>query len=260
MIQLFEASKLKAEWAYSQFENLNREFGDFWAREPHSLVHELDPNGTEKHIRVRFTECVPVRWALIVGDIVHNLRTALDLLATDLARANGQTSKTAIGETYFPISANRDEFEASGLRKIKRLSDTDRQRITALKPYKGGNDALWQLHQLDIMDKHTLLIPTVAALQISNPSLRLFPLSSPTFRRSVEFRVGPRTKCPLEDGDILVSYPASQPEEHVDGDGTVTIAFAQGQIIEAEPVLPKLMEFGQVVDVIITSLSNRKTT
>ena len=33
-----------------------------------------------------------------------------------------------------------------------------KQAIDAVKPYKGGNDSLWRLHQLNLADKHRFLI------------------------------------------------------------------------------------------------------
>lgn len=34
--------------------------------------------------------------------------------------------------------------------------------LKALKPYKGGNEPLWGLNRLDILDKHRLLVPVAA--------------------------------------------------------------------------------------------------
>ena len=35
--------------------------------------------------------------------------------------------------------------------------------IKDIKPYKGGNDVLWRLHRLNILDKHRLLLTAGAA-------------------------------------------------------------------------------------------------
>lgn len=68
-----------------------------------------------------------------------------------------------MAETYFPIGGSREDFEKTGIGKIKRLSAAAQKRICGLKPYKGSNDPLWQLHQLDILDKHVVLVPVAAA-------------------------------------------------------------------------------------------------
>jgi hypothetical protein len=37
--------------------------------------------------------------------------------------------------------------------------------IDALKPYKGGNDVLWQLHELNNVDKHRLILTVGSAVR-----------------------------------------------------------------------------------------------
>src|SRR4051794_8992852 len=44
--------------------------------------------------------CGPVLAAPIIGDAIHNLRAALDMMACELARQNGKSDKGV----YFPIS------------------------------------------------------------------------------------------------------------------------------------------------------------
>ena len=45
----------------------------------------------------------------IVGDCVHNLRTALDLMASELARLNNKGDKNV----YFPFADSEDRFPAA---------------------------------------------------------------------------------------------------------------------------------------------------
>ena len=49
-------------------------------------------------------------WALIVGDIVHNLRSALDHLVCQLAIVNGN-DVSCCDQTYFPICICRPDFK-----------------------------------------------------------------------------------------------------------------------------------------------------
>jgi hypothetical protein len=39
--------------------------------------------------------------------------------------------------------------------------------LTEIKPYDGGNYAIWPIHQLNIRDKHRLLIPVIFYSSIS---------------------------------------------------------------------------------------------
>lgn len=44
---------------------------------------------------------------LMLGDAIHNLRAALDLLACDIVRMAGKSTKNV----YFPFASNAGEFE-----------------------------------------------------------------------------------------------------------------------------------------------------
>src|SRR5438132_5583994 len=46
-----------------------------------------------------------------------------------------------------------------------RQDATSGAAIDALRPYKGGNDVLWQLHELNNVDKHRLILTVGSALR-----------------------------------------------------------------------------------------------
>jgi hypothetical protein len=98
---------------------------------------------------------------MITGDAVHNLRSALDLLAWALYARRTKGKGTHI---YFPIFETPKKYKSGSERKVEGISEADIEAITLLKPYKGGNDHLWGLHELDITDKHRLLITPVIAV------------------------------------------------------------------------------------------------
>ena len=59
------------------------------------------------------------------------------------------------------MAAGAAEFAAGnykGFKFIKGLPDAQRAIIETLKPYQGGNDPLFALHQLDIIRKHKRLL------------------------------------------------------------------------------------------------------
>jgi hypothetical protein len=99
--------------------------------------------------------------ALIIGDAIHNLHTALDLAIYELVR--DRLKGVSMAEVSFPFNKSRDEFITSGRsRKIAQASSAIFDFLaTSVKPYKGGNDHLYALHRLDILDKHWSLIPTI---------------------------------------------------------------------------------------------------
>src|SRR5205807_7666926 len=89
---------------------------------------------------------------------INTLRSSLDILATSLAARSGVCKPE---DAYFPVARSETAFNAGnykGSKFVKGLPGAERAIIEALKPYKGGNEPLYALHQLDIMRKHRRLI------------------------------------------------------------------------------------------------------
>src|SRR2546425_10696749 len=64
-------------------------YRDFMNLNPFGVVVERNPDTAERIWRARVSRPVPETWSFLVGDIVHNLRAALDYLAWELWIANG---------------------------------------------------------------------------------------------------------------------------------------------------------------------------
>lgn len=135
-------------------------------------------------------------YGAVVGDIVHNCRAALDILACLMVRLNGQSEQNV----YFPFSRDADSLEDAVLNKhFSRAGTQAVDLLRSLRPYPEGNTLLRALHDLDIYDKHRALIPAggnittpevkaeiidgravISAVQPSNPKMRLvFPENVP---------------------------------------------------------------------------------
>ncbi|MEA2998554.1 MAG: hypothetical protein QOK17_387 [Sphingomonadales bacterium] len=131
----------------------------FFDSKPYELFPEQDPNTGEHVYRVRVHKCVPDEFSIIVGDVVHNLRSALDQLVCGLVRAN---RKQVTGGNGFPIMGSRKSFEDAAVGKLKNVGAKADRFIRRLKPYKGGNASFWLLSELDNMDKHNAIVPVAA--------------------------------------------------------------------------------------------------
>lgn len=97
--------------------------------------------------------------ACVIGDAIHNFKTALDYawFQTVTKLVPGIT-----GRPKFPIYPSVDQLKAALAKGgISAASPRLANFILAeIKPYDGGNFYLRPLHQLDIRDKHELLIPS----------------------------------------------------------------------------------------------------
>lgn len=110
------------------------------------------------YYEVVVTEAIPTTLAPTVGDIIHNLRTSLDVLAYDLVRDKSGVDLTKV---YFPFSGS-----ATGLDEVIQRRQMDKAtpeviaHIKSLKPYtQHGNQSLCGVHALDIFDKHRSVLP-----------------------------------------------------------------------------------------------------
>lgn len=136
-------------------------------RPPHSLRGEIDPRTGWCSVRVRREKPKEPRLAAIVGDYVHNLRSALDYIVTALVDATpGLTLSTS---HQFPIYDDPVAYRDSIWRMGERVG-RGRLRgilhgltlIEPLQPYHTQPDAdadpLAQLNRLSNADKHRQIL------------------------------------------------------------------------------------------------------
>jgi hypothetical protein len=117
---------------------------------------ETDP--TQPIVQILKADPVPPPLLCIVGDAVHNLRSALDHLACELVRAN---RKGPGPQTEFPIldgPITTAKREARFAAKVEGMRQEVIDAIRDVHPYQGGNNTLWRLHRLDAIDKHNVLL------------------------------------------------------------------------------------------------------
>jgi hypothetical protein len=95
---------------------------------------------------------LPIDVVTTAGDVVHNLRSALDHLAFQLAIVG--RGKEPSRRVEFPIAKDSKTYEAEKTRKVEGMLPEVISEIDRLRPYKGGNELLWKVHELDNIDKH----------------------------------------------------------------------------------------------------------
>lgn len=151
----------KIRRAHEHIRNLKPQIRRFEQSHPYTVIRKRDPKTRQKTRTIHFTRQPPIRLALLIGDAVHNLRSALDHLVCQLVIHGGGK---VIKSTEFPIKASRSEFENKVAIHLAGASPYAIRLVAAHKPYKGGNESFWALQCLDIADKHKMLIPTWVAI------------------------------------------------------------------------------------------------
>ena len=118
------------------------------------------------------TPKVPLGWSVRIGEILYNLRSALDHLVWQLVLANGQTPGR---HNTFPIVSDESNWNKEKSRKLKGMNEKDEEMIWRLQPYTGGMNlpfdvsAFWTLHTLCNIDKHRHLILGAISLDARKP-------------------------------------------------------------------------------------------
>jgi hypothetical protein len=127
------------------------------------LGHRPDRHIEIKSKQVRpgqvFVYHVPFHTLTAAGDVVNNLRGALDHLVAQLSFARfPNLTQRQLRTCQFPIYQSPSRYEDGRKRDVQFIRSGAARLIDSLKPYKGGNDALWILSQLDNTSKHRILL------------------------------------------------------------------------------------------------------
>ena len=141
---------------------LNREFDSFMqpeANTPWAVVIEFNFDVGECRIVWHQATETPLRWSVILGEFLHNVRSALDHLARELVIANGGKPSR---DTAFPVYDTEDNFKGGAGSKIAGMETDAKAVIQELQPFNEWPEhprqtTLWQINDLRNIDTHRLL-------------------------------------------------------------------------------------------------------
>jgi hypothetical protein len=162
--------RLKIERAEKHIRDLDRVLRDFVVSDFYSIHIEGNNWQPVLHLDIDASGFPLSEASGILGDAIHNLRSSLDVLVHQAVILLGGSPTKYTG---FPIRDERQELVAAvngGLKEQggKAFSDF---LLDDIKPYQAGNYPLWALHELDIVDKHQVVIPLLKIMRFS--SIRL---------------------------------------------------------------------------------------
>lgn len=240
---LFKDSKLKIKRADQHITALREIIATYTHKIPYKINTDVNLGNGRYGIELTLIKDPPNEISIISSEIVHHLRSSLDVLSCSLAKTNGATN---ISSTYFPFAGSRDGFESNSTqKKIKLLSPDHIKIIHSFKPYKGGNDLLWSLNQLSNTDKHRMIVPIGGMSPSVNMNLVAKPLGTIPHKFSI-----PKAMSPLEKSTVIFIYPEGLQFE---GDITVLfdITFRNTDPIECQPVITVLNELSSLVKRIV---------
>src|SRR5581483_862620 len=101
--------------------------------------------------------------SLLVGDILHNLRSGLDHLALALAEAyiGGRAMPKVEADSQFPIYSTKSLWRNGRARRVGCARPRAQARLQRMQPWRRGDmwqsHPLWVLRELSDYDKHRRL-------------------------------------------------------------------------------------------------------
>lgn len=230
----------KLDRAKTHFQALNKSIGAFKRSKTHDfVVAQFDPNTGEKVINLRILkEPKNPEWGLLLGDMVHNLRSALDHLVWQLALLNGKKPRR---QNQFPIIGTKNEYwevpanrsESVRDRMLAGVSEDHRAFIDMVQPFIAGDSrpedrttALALLSGISNADKHRVI--HAGFVLTEEPSLDLFDITTGhPGGIALDLKVN---WGELEDGAEIMSFRPDPPGAHVNVDAKIPmyIAFRHG--------------------------------
>jgi hypothetical protein len=262
----FTGVRIKVERAKEHFSDLQARVERFQEDNPYEAIPYYEPDTGDLVYKAKIPDQPPPYWSAIVGDCVHNLRSSLDLLVCELIRAEGNPIEEHTG---FPIYRSADAFanvlKSRDFGKVKGAREDAVDLIMKAKPYKGANNPFWSLRELDVEDKHKLLVPigaahhNIVATVHLDEVLPVNPGKTTTLAELAEMIAAPMGitavshRFPLKDGAEIYRVPASlhdnpRAQMYMNPEISIVIAFGEVEVVKGEPLTPTLLQFSQFVE------------
>lgn len=248
---------MKLERAKQHLEELKGAIQAFFTSQPYKIGTKRDPQTRMLIYYLTEVKVVPPTIAVISGDVIQNLRSTLDHLAYSLFLE--ETKGTLPGRhIYFPIEKDAATYEKEKARKTKGISDASRQRIDKTMPYKGGNDTLWQIGELNNIDKHRLLLTvgsSFGSFDFGAYAMKdLRKLMPDKELPDMPFFLKPADNLfPLKKGDeLFLDVPDA--EEVPNMQFRFEIVFHEPDIVEGVPVTEALQKMIDEVEKVVSSM------
>jgi hypothetical protein len=241
----FSGIWLKVDRTEQHLDTLKGEIERFLKTKPYGIRADYQERDREVFVFTTVREPCPEMWGVVVGEIAHNLRSALDHLLWEMVVLN--TGSAPPGEeSQFPIFRTKPGYDNGAGRRIRGVSPEAAALIESLQPFATREDAsspLWHLRHISNFDKHRTLHLTGATFKAGQ--LFLPPLL-PGF---AYVELGNRTKGIFEHGTILFrgklsgpdGFPFQTPDVDVEIPPEFDIAFDErSPVVGGNPVIPTL--------------------
>lgn len=252
--------RAKIRRAEKHLADLRSEIAAHSEANPYTVVCERHPERGLLYRVKPWPPPIPESVPLIFGDLVHNLRSGLDIMICDLVRNHRPED---LGDwTGFPVVTHAKSLPSQVGSKVKGSRNAVQKAVMGHKPYKGGNPSLWQLHRLNILDKHRLILTTVLA----NESVNIGKMLTGTMRRLIatepdadewgdmpdmDLWLRPARPCDDEGGVVFGAGVDAEPQD--DMEFRLHVALHEPGLVECEPLIPFATQLLRFVEGLVHS-------
>lgn len=244
LAKAFNFARLKIQRAYTHFQEAERLWVEYLKTDFCVLREERNPETGNQEFFVQSTP-LPAELSLALGDGFHNMSAALDYVMSGMMRAAGQ-SATRIG---FPSDETRHGLRKSFMApKAGKRAPPNRRIVETfprfvwlllmkIKPYRGGDHLLWEMRKADNIDKHNLIIPSVAITELRGALILDAENNNSVGIGRAAVEAGGRVNL------VFYSGKTSRFEITHKGQPTAQIAFPKSlEIFAGEPVFPTAIQ------------------
>jgi hypothetical protein len=245
-VDALEGVRLKLDRAEDGLEEINEAIVEYLREKNYAVAGEFDRDTSKYVFRARITKHT-LEIGILAGEIVHNLRSALDHLAWQLALL---TTATPYDRTAFPIALTPGEFGSKqGQKMIGDIAPKHRALIESFQPYNGTQQAwtplaLRDLRILSNTDKHRVINATIARSVTKRQLMvgeKLVIVRDVTAYRDVEwFKGGPIDGA--EIASMTLEGVGPDPKVEMKGLIGVTVAFDDPTLTVPNPTVVPLLE------------------
>ncbi len=239
--------RLKLSRAQQQTEALKRDIDAFMTGNPYGVTAQFSSERRALSLIAQIRKPCDPMWGVQIGEIAHNLRSALDHLVWELVIHNTGAPPVKPKQSQFPIYAVLEGpggYAENYGRWLAGVSDEARTLIQSAQPFatgEGTKSPLWRLHELSNFDKHRTLHLTRSLLDAGELKFSGLAPSTPYEARIRlgQFKHNAAFLTLTFGGD---KPPLAGPAEKVRVKGPMTfgIAFDEGSPLAEEPVIPML--------------------
>lgn len=140
--RLNRVPRLLSEFEFALKEHSSAELESFGISEGSVQLPHLD-------------DLMPHKAQAIAGEIIHDLRSALDNLIYEVSRRNN--NNVEVEQTQFVIADDREAYR-NQQRRLRRLTEEQKSKVKAIQPYTNEDKWASLLSDLSNRDKHRYLI------------------------------------------------------------------------------------------------------